>query len=182
MVLSTSKPPFSTPTRVDGSPLPPPDPGPSVPCTLPRCPPPNKGVLHLTRCLLRLVVNLSSPTHPFSAPLMSKATPPLRLDPWLPVPLLPHLPTRGFSSRQYVSHVSSTSKPRFDLSTAHRGAKGYVETIIRWASLPVCKVVDVLRYPDAENSVDSEAYAAPRGLQCEAIPTTRLLWSWFWGF
>jgi hypothetical protein len=67
---------------------------------------------------------------------------------------------------------------RFDLSTARRGANSCVVTT---RFLPVghrelhvvCKVVDVLRYPDAETSLDDEAgaYAALKGLQGEVIPT-----------
>jgi hypothetical protein len=69
---------------------------------------------------------------------------------------------------------------RFDLSSARRGANGCVVT----ARFPpssvggrdlqvVCKVVDVLRYPDAANSLDNEAraYAVLQNLQGEVIPT-----------
>ena len=69
---------------------------------------------------------------------------------------------------------------RFDLSSARRGVNSCVVT----ARFPpssvggrdlhvVCKVVDVLRYPDAANSLDDEAraYAALQDLQGEVIPT-----------
>jgi hypothetical protein len=69
---------------------------------------------------------------------------------------------------------------RFDLSSARRGANGCVVTARFLPSSVgardlhvVCKVVDVLRYPDAANSLDGEAraYAALQDLQGEVIPT-----------
>ena len=74
---------------------------------------------------------------------------------------------------------------QFDLSSARRAANGCVVTA-RFPSLPffplpvgghdhqvICKVIDVLRYPDAANSLDYEAhaYTALKNLQGKVIPT-----------
>jgi len=69
---------------------------------------------------------------------------------------------------------------RFDLSSARRGANGCVvnarllaPSVGEYDLQVVCKVVDVLRYPDAANLLDDEAhaYAALQSLQGQVIPT-----------
>ena len=80
----------------------------------------------------------------------------------------------------YQSRAIDFRLCRFDLSSARRGANGCVVTTrfppssVGGRDLHVvCKVVDVLRYPDAANSLDHEAraYAALQDLQGEVIPT-----------
>ncbi|KIM83425.1 hypothetical protein PILCRDRAFT_69679 [Piloderma croceum F 1598] len=69
---------------------------------------------------------------------------------------------------------------RFDLSSARHGANGCVVNARLLAPFVgkrdlqvVCKVVDVLRYPDAAKLLDDEAhaYAALQNLQGQVIPT-----------
>jgi hypothetical protein len=69
---------------------------------------------------------------------------------------------------------------RFDLSSVRHGANGCVVSTRLLASSVgkrdlqvVCKVVDVLRYPNAANLLNDEAraYAALHNLQGEVIPT-----------
>ena len=69
---------------------------------------------------------------------------------------------------------------RFNLGSARRGVNGCVVTARFLAPFVgdcdlevVCKIVDVLRYPDAANPLNDEAraYAALQDLQGEVIPT-----------